>query len=490
VTVDDKQCHNQRRVNNIAYLSSALGLFASNLVTHPVNCPPVTFPNPDKPPYAEDDIQIYPYPLVTGNPTQVSARVRNLSPQTQTVTVTFQFSSVDVFGIGLNFTALPVPGNPKVVTLPPSSTVQVNLNWIPVRSGHYCIQVMVQGAGFAPIYTQRNLDVTEDLKPGVMDVLPFKVGNSTPVTGNISLVVINTCPGWTATVSPTVLINVGPNSTDIRDAELDVTPPVGRRWARPVTLTCKPGSVTSCSWHPQARRAPVNLPHAEPLWMEKEITVVPDPPTVGVPISYCIELQNPLPFPFTRTVTVIYSFADFGAGIGFTPIQTKTITLPPSSLNKYCITWTPPTSGTLHKCLLITLQQPGFQDQHSQRNVNFRRLPRLVPGLPITFTVGNPSPFTRTLRIDPVLIGFGPIWQPHLPDPPPDELGPGQMLNLALDLMPMMSVESEAAATPSDDRFGDYSGIEVGVYLDDELIGGFTVDDTPLKVYLPIVMKQ
>ena len=52
----------------------------------------------------------------------MSVRVRNLSPTTQTVTVTFQ-TSPNRFGIGLDFADLPVPGNPKVVTLPPSSTV-------------------------------------------------------------------------------------------------------------------------------------------------------------------------------------------------------------------------------------------------------------------------------------------------------------------------------------------------------------------------------
>ena len=492
VTVDDKQCHNQRRVNNIAYLSSALGLFASNLVTHPVNCPPVTFPNPDKPPYAEDDIQIYPYPLVTGNPTQVSARVRNLSPQTQTVTVTFQFSSVDVFGIGLNFNALPVPGNPKVVTLPPSSTVQVNLNWIPVRSGHYCIAVKVEGAGFAPLYTYRNLDVSEDLKPGITDTLPFKVANPTVVTATIQLVVINTCPGWSAWITPTAtLVNVGPNGTDIRDAYLNVTPPIG------------PPLGTACHIDVQGwigdnliggiRKLdvpPVHLPPSAPPWMEKEITVNPDPPIVGQVISYCIELQNPLAF--SRTVTLIYSYADFGAGIGFTPIATRTVTLPPYSIDKYCINWNVPAGGTLHRCLLVTLQQPGFQDQRSQRNINLRRIIRLpdLTRVRFPFWVGNPYPFTRTLTIDPHLIGIGPLWKPHiLPDPPPDILGPGQTLPFELELVPaVLNMQSIAAA--SDDRVGDYSAVEVGVYLDGELESGFTIQFETAHVYLPVVMKQ
>jgi len=491
VYVLDSQCHDQQRVNNVGRLHSSLGVFTSNLVSHKVNCPPVTFPN-TQPPYAEDDIQIYPYPLVTGHPTQVSVRVRNLLPTTQTVTVTFQASSSSVFGIGLNFTALPAPGNPRVVTIPPSSTVQVNINWIPVTSGHYCIQVKVEGAGFAPIYTQHNLDVTEDLQPGVQDTLHFKVGNPTATTADILLVVDNTCPGWTAAVSPTLLSTVLPNDTDIRDAELDVTPPLGP----PLGTACHIDVQGWIGGHliggiRKLDVPPVQLPHADPPWAEKEISVNLDPPVVGQPVSVCVELNNPLGI--TRTVTVIYSYADFGAGISFTPIQTRTIDLPPYSLNKYCINWIPSAGGTLHRCLLITLKQPGFQDQYSQRNVNLLRPPRIGAGIPITipFIVGNPFPFTVPLRIDPVLIGLGPLWIPHiLPDPPPD-LMPGQMANLTLELLPAVNaLEAGAAATPGDDRFGDYSAVEVGVYLNDELAGGFTADLTPIKVYLPIVMKQ
>ena len=45
VMVMDTQCHDQRRVNNVARLHSSLGVQTSNLVSHPVDCPPVTFPN-------------------------------------------------------------------------------------------------------------------------------------------------------------------------------------------------------------------------------------------------------------------------------------------------------------------------------------------------------------------------------------------------------------------------------------------------------------
>ncbi len=488
VYVLDTQCRDQRPINNVGRLHSTLGVFTSNLVTHPVKCPPVTFPN-TQPPYAEDDIEIYPYPLVTGNPSQVSVRVRNLLSTTQVVTVSFQ-TSPNRFGIGLNFSDLAVSGNPRVVTLPPYSTAVVKVDWTPVSSGHYCIQVKVEGSGFAPIYTQHNLDVTEDLRPGITDTLMFKVGNPTAATSDILLVVDNTCPGWSAWITPTATLpSVGPNDTDIRTAFLNVIPPSG------------PPLGTACHIDVQGwingkliggiRKLdvpPVQLPPGDPWWEEKEISVNPDPPTAGQTISYCVELQNPLPF--SRTVTLIYSYADFGAGIPFTPIQTKTVTLPPNSIDKYCINWATSGSGTLHRCLLVTLKQPGFQDQRSQRNVDFVRPRHGWAGITVTFGIVNPAPFTRTLRLDPALIGIDPnLWKPHiLPDPPPD-LGPNQMGMFTFELVPAVTA-MEADAPPPSNGFGDSSRVQVGVYLDDEPVGGFTVDYTPLNVFLPLVMRQ
>ena len=46
-----------------------------------------------------------------------------------------------------------------------------------------------------------------------------------------------------------------------------------------------------------------------------------------------------------------------------------------------------------------------------------------------------------------------------------------------------------ANAAPPSNGFGDSSRVEVGVYLDDEPMGGFTVDYTPINLFLPIVMK-
>ena len=75
--------------------------------------------------------------------------MRNLSAVPRTVTVTFE-GSPDRFGIGIPFAALPLAGNPRVVTLPPFGIVEVKLNWIPASSGHFCLRVKIESAGFVP----------------------------------------------------------------------------------------------------------------------------------------------------------------------------------------------------------------------------------------------------------------------------------------------------------------------------------------------------
>lgn len=504
VWVSDTQCHNQRRVvNRAGLLIPGYPPIISNIVTHPVTCPPVSFPN-DEPPYAESEVQITPYPLITGTPSEISVRVSNNSGTAQTITVEFQ-TSPNRFGIGLDFNTF----SSKVVTIPAHSSAIVKTTFTPVSSGHYCIQIKVQGGGFAPIYTQRNLDVTEDLKPGQADNLVFKVRNNSNVTTDIALVVDNTCPGWSAVVSPAVLPGMAPG--EVRDATLTVTPP------NPVVL----GS--ACHIDVQGwigdqliggiRKLdvpPVHLPHdVQPSWLEPEISTVPSPPVLGQTNQICVELQNPLPFP--RTVTLEYAVADFGAGIPFTTVATKSFTLPPNSNAKYCADWTPTPSNNLHRCILVTLKQDGYQDQRSQRNVDLRRpLPLDIGKLDVTFTVGNPDLVAHTLVLSPTIYGIDPYWKPVFVtdpgDPPPNVLQPGQILNLHLRMTPAILIglsdkdrgdRSHAApeAQPADTtppvnyRYGDESRVDVSVLLDGQEVGGVSAQFDTSTVSLPLIIR-
>jgi hypothetical protein len=184
--------------------------------------------------------------------------------------------------------------------------------------------------------------------------------------------------------------------------------------------------------------------------------------------------------------------ADFGAGIGFTPVTTQSFDLPPYSIDKYCVSWIPAASGTLHRCVLVTLQQPGYQDMHSQRNVDLRRMPVSgLGGLDIPFVIGNPDLVGHTLKLIPTLYGLDPSWQVEFHinpgDPPPDVLGAGETVNLHMILIGLNNDYLPEAGTSS--KFGDVAKIQVAVLLDGEQIGGFTILIDNMQLFMPLVQK-
>ena len=344
------------------------------------------------------------------------------------------------FGIGRSFSDFAT----TTVTIPPNSTVLVKATTSFAATGHYCIQIRVgvqAGNGVVSIFTQRNLDVTEDLKPGVTDVLTFTLKNPETFAAMINLVVINTCPGWTAAVNPSPA-NLPPGGTTT--AQLLVTPP------NPITF----GSgchIDVQGWlvDPTTNLSrliggirkldvpPVRLPHLDIPWEEREITVNPDPPVAGQPAQICVELQNPLSEP--RTVTLACAVADFGAGIPFTPVTTQSFTLPPNSLAKYCVPWTPAPGGTLHRCIQVTLKQPNYPDDRSQRNITLvRPLRGGFATLRVPAIIQNPDGITHTLQLQTTLLGIDPVWKLDIKTETGalllavQDIGPGQTLKILI----------------------------------------------------------
>lgn len=495
VRVSDTQCANQMRVNNEARLlvpfASTVG---SGLVSHPVDCPDITFPN-DEPPYAETEVQIHPYPLVSGEPSTISVKVSNLGSSAKTVEVRFQTSS-DRFGIGLDFDTFAS----EVVTIPAMGNVIVETTYTPVEPGHYCIQIEVQGTdpGDPVITTQRNIDVTEELEAGVSDDLDFLVGNPTGATADITLFVDNTCAGWDAVVNPSLLTGMAPGET--RQVTLTVTPP------DPVILG------TGCHIDVQGwigdqliggiRKydvPPVHLPvDVDPPYMEPEISLVPDPPVTGQEGQICVQLQNPLGEP--QEVTLDFEVADFGAGIWFTTVGTLTVTLPPNSLDDYCIDWTPETEGTLHRCIQVTLSQEGYQDQTSQRNVTVVEdniVDLLNIDLPLL--VHNPDFGPHELEFDIRTYGLGPEWQVDLIQenggPPPDIIQPGQTINLRGLLLPAVQAPQPAPIVAGQDLpsgfYGDELRIEMDVIMDGVRVGGvaYVLEPETYALHLPVFYR-
>ncbi len=486
VVVGEAQCLDQRMVNNQADLLIPGFLpLPGNLVSHPVTCAPIGFPNRG-PSYAQDEIQINPYPLILGHSSSISVRISNFTGVTTPITVEFQ-TSPEKFGIGLTFNTF----STHTAVVPAFGQVIVVGSFTPDASGHYCIQIVVHIPGEArPLVTQRNLDVAEDLHAGVQDTLSFLVGNPTAVPANIDLVVNNTCPGWTTVVTPTVMINVGANDSDIRPAKLKVTPP------SPLVLGggCHIDVQGWIGDHliggiRKLDVPPVHLPtNVQPPWEEQEISFVPDPPVVGSPGKICVELQNPLAV--ARDVTVLFDVADFGAGIPFTPVGLpQTFHLPPFTLDKYCINWTPGAGGTLHRCARVTLIQPGAQDETSQHNVDL-----VQPGqggldllAPIPFTLGNQDLITHSLELSTTMVGIDPFWIVQIKPDPPTDLGPGQQMSFILTFVHAMAAKNQPQAPVPNFRLGDVSLVEVNELLDGHSAGGFTVHLDNLHLYMPLI---
>lgn len=485
VQVGDNAC-NLGQVNNRATLEiPGIVPMTSAVVTRTVVCGPITLPN-EGPMFAEGEVTIYPYPLLLGRASQIQVTLINNSTTAQNVTVEFQ-TSPDNFGIGLTFntfytSTLTVPAMGKAIAL----------GWLlPTASGHFCIQIKITGPNLpTPINTQRNLDVTESLQGGVPNTLEFKVGNPTSSTADVMLVVDNTCPGWTAVVNPAILKGMAPG--EVLTATLTVTPP------NPVVL----GSgchIDVQGWigdqliggFRKLDVPPVHLPaHVVPSWAENEITFQPDPPVVGQPGQICVQLENPLPV--AVTVAVEFQVADFGAGIPFTPLTTQNFNLPPMSINNYCVPWTPAVSGTLHRCVLITLQQDGYQDMTSQRNVNLQRIPLSgLAGMDIPFVVGNPDLVPHNLMLVPTFFGLDSSWSVQFLTEaggmPPAMLQPGQMVMLHM-MINNMTLGNTTVAAPNT-KYGAIVKIEVSEMLDGEQMGGFTIQLGNLLSFLPLIQK-
>ena len=125
---------------------------------------------------------------------------------------------------------------------------------------------------------------------------------------------------------------------------------------------------------------------AWPSYAQTEITIFPEPPVVGQPAEICVWVVNTSAV--TQTVAVDLAFANFGIGLPFTRIGSRTIDVPPAGRVKVCLNWIPPDAG--HWCLQAVLHVPGFPDQISQRNIDIWET--LLPGAPAVtvFPVGNP----------------------------------------------------------------------------------------------------
>ena len=238
----------------------------------------------------------------------------------------------------------------------------------------------------------------------------------------------------------------------------------------------------------------VNNPPGTAPWESPRITFAREPLRAGVPNSICIEIQNPLPV--TKVVTLTYQVANFGAGIGFTTVATRVVELPPNSLQRYCVSWTPPSQA--HYCVLVEVQLPGYRPQHAQRNVDVLGPWRL--DLSVPFVIGNPDGVTHTLSFDIEAWGIHPDIIPQIViprpggggDPPPFEIGPGQQLNAVLVFRRSIAATGGRRAQGASavaDTFGDVQRVEVAVKLSGKTNSGFSAEFQAVRIYMPLLRR-
>jgi hypothetical protein len=243
---------------------------------------------------------------------------------------------------------------------------------------------------------------------------------------------------------------------------------------------------------------PVTTPPGVESWLSPYISFREEPVQAGVPNQICIELQNPLPV--SKTVTLVYNVAQFGAGIDFTPVATRTVELPPESIDKYCVDWTP--AEAVHYCVAVEVQLVGWQSQVAQRNVDVVA-GGWRPEITIPFLLRNPDLFTHRVDFDIRMWGIDPklfrpiirIPKPGGGDPVPVMINAGQELELEIAFI---ALNATAAALGSNEAvamttFGDVQRVDVGVTMDGKEVSGLSAifaTESGGNVFLPLMLKE
>ena len=472
-----------------------------------VDDPLVPLGDPGERPFAEKEIRVNPYPLVSGEPAEVCVFLENSTDTDQEVTVEFMLSG---FGIGLAFDRIePIGGtNPQTLIIPAHSSVVACIQFRPGAPGHHCLAVKLSMPNGYVAYSRRNLDVAELLEPNVAEEVPIAVANPTPAMADIDLVVDNTCPGWSAWVSPAVLPDVGPNSGDVRTAVLTVTPPAGLLGGGCYIDLLAYINGQLIGGVRKIDRPPTAPPIDQPHWAETEITVSPDPPLLGEPATVCVKLVNPTPV--DQVVDVTFAAADFGGGVPFTDFSTvKDATIPAEGTLTLCVPWTPAAGGTPHRCLRVQIQQDGYHDVFSQRNIDLFTFSMRVFQLPAgqldlpPFLLHNPTANPVPFFLDVALVGLSDVGyevinaETGVPLPPGTEvlLPPGALrpyfLRLSRQTSPLLAAQQAQPKMVGDQHYIDVLPYGNGqpLRVDGVHSGVRYLLATP-KVYLPQVMRN
>ncbi|MBU1660733.1 MAG: hypothetical protein KKD28_04595 [Chloroflexi bacterium] len=412
----------------------------------------LTFPGGPWPWYAHQAISIHPEPPIPGHPAEICAEVENHHP-TEARVAHLRFG-VSGLGIGVGY---PPVGTEDVI-VPPNGIARGCTVWVPPHPGKWGLEVLLFQDGVDdPERKLHNLDVDEPLRPFQSHSFVFPVINPFDRPVVITLGLVPHLPDWALELSQDVLLDMGPHEE--RLVVLTVTmpitvPPDGH----PIVDVEGWVDGENIGGFRKIFRYPVPLHRfPDPSYAEGEISVYPYPVREGEPTEICVELYNPTPF--EQTVLLEFSWAEFGIGLPFHPINgTREVTIPPYSMIRECVHWIPPVNGQV--CLQVELFMEGFPPQWSRRNLDVDEPLKAETPHSRTFMVGNPLE-------EPVTITLGLI--PHLPDWGL-ELSPDTLFNV----QPGETKTFTLTVTPPADLPPDGEPIvDVEAYIGEYLLGGF-----------------
>jgi hypothetical protein len=463
--------------------------------------PPVPIHRPKDPVYAESEISVDPYPVIPGVPTVLGVEVFNPTDQDQIVTATF---GIAPFGIGLPFGTGHIAPNPIRIFVPKHGAARGHVIWRPPSwRGKFCVRVTLEMPGHEPIWSQRNIDVGEPLRPGQPHELVFPVGAwpyTEPVT--ISLGLVPHKAGWEFRLSPDMLVNVAPGQPV--SATLTVVPPADARLGSGEPIVdveaFVDGELIGGFRKLDVPPVPIHKPH-EPRYAESEIQIEPYPPQAGEPTRVSAQLQNSSDQ--TATVALEFGWADFGMGIPFTTTgmdpYTRTVTLSPEMTTTVGVTWTPTAAG--HRCVQVRLTDPEgyYEPQLSQRNVDVVDEPPCGITRVYTFTVYNHSPFSATVDIGLITFNVPPHWEVTTIPTGTLVLEPFSSgvveVHVTIPCPPTLAAaQQQQAMAALQQQAGGVATVDVEGYIDGELVGGielqFVAPEKQPTIFLPVIVKR
>jgi len=461
--------------------------------------PPVPIHLIEDPPFAEREINIFPYPPHAGEPTHLEFEARNPTTATQQITVTFEVGN---FGIGLPFTPIAV----QSITLSPFQTGVTAVTWVPSSAGEFCVRVKVEAPFFTkPFYSSRNISIVLLPEPyGTPEVFIFVMrdnGDTTrPLT--VTLGLKEYLPNWHVELGSNKIVFV--SGQTIATSVMTITPPT-----IPEELPLDGGPIADISAYVDGNliggirkvwRPPVPLGQlGEPGYAESEIVIDPDPPVVGQPTTFAAQVRNDSDY--TQIISLQFGWANFGFGIPFTttnvvPTQTVII-LSPHMTTTVSANWTPLFSGNLCVQILLRNEQMG-EFLRSQRNINVIEVPEnQCEPIVQKFPLQNGSPETVTVTIGASAIDLLPAWAYSI-DPDEVVLNPYESIMVTVVITPPCYLNAhgllQPLATLGASSTRSPTKIQVEGYDQNGVLAGgvelqlVTAEQQP--IYLPSVMRS